>query len=113
MIVGGGKIAVHLANELCKSPEVNVKIIEEDQSVCERLAEILPRATIICGDGTDQNLLSEEKISNADACVTLTDFDESNVVISLYAMQKNVGKVITKINYYGKGINILSKWSTV
>ena len=98
MIVGGGKIAVHLANELCKSPEVNVKIIEEDQSVCERLAEILPRATIICGDGTDQNLLSEEKISNADACVTLTDFDESNVVISLYAMQKNVGKVITKIN---------------
>lgn len=98
MIIGGGKIAVHLATELCKSAEVNVKIIEEDKAVCEKLAETLPRATIICGDGTDQTLLGEEKISNVDACVTLTDFDESNVVISLFAMQKNVGKVITKIN---------------
>ena len=98
MIIGGGKIAVNLASELCKNPEVNVKIIEEDKAVCERLSETLTRATIICGDGTDQMLLSEEKISSMDACVTLTDFDESNVVISLFAMQKNVGKVITKIN---------------
>ena len=98
MVIGGGKITVHLANELCKSSDVNVKIIEEDKNVCERLAEVLPKATIICGDGTDQTLLGEEKISDTDAMVTLTDFDESNVVISLYAMQKEVGKVITKIN---------------
>lgn len=98
MIIGGGKIAVNLTTELCKNPEVNVKIIEEDQATCEKLSEILPRATIICGDGTDQTLLGEEKIASVDACVTLTDFDESNVVISLYAMQKNVAKVITKLN---------------
>ena len=98
MIVGGGKIAGHLASELTKNPEVNVKIIEEDKAVCERLAEVLPRATIICGDATDQNLLREEKIAECDACVTLTEYDESNVVISLYAKQKDVGKVITQIN---------------
>lgn len=98
MIVGGGKIAVHLATELTQTPEINVKIIEEDRATCEYLAEILPRATVICGDATDQALLSEEKISECDACVTLTDYDESNVVVSLYAKQKQVEKVITKIN---------------
>ena len=98
MIVGGGKIAVHLATELTKNPDINVKVIEENKAVCEHLAEILPRATVICGDATDQNLLSEEKIMECDACVTLTDYDESNVVVSLYAKQKQVEKVITKIN---------------
>ncbi|MBR2871417.1 MAG: Trk system potassium transporter TrkA [Clostridia bacterium] len=97
VIVGGGKIAVNLANELLKS-DISVKIIEIDRDKCQKLAEALPRATIICGDGTDQTLLNEEKIMDADACVTLTDYDERNIMISLYAMQKNVSKVITKIN---------------
>ena len=97
-IIGGGKISVHLATELLKNPDTNVKIVEEDPSICERLAEILPKATIVCGDATDQTLLNEEKVMDADACVALTDLDETNVVLSLYAKQKNVGKIITKIN---------------
>lgn len=97
VIVGGGKIAVNLATELLKS-DINVKIIEIDKERCQKLAETLPRATIICGDGTDQTLLTEEKFMDADACVTLTDYDERNIMISLYAMQKNIAKVITKIN---------------
>jgi trk system potassium uptake protein TrkA len=78
--------------------DINVKIIEIDKERCQKLAETLPRATIICGDGTDQTLLTEEKFMDADACVTLTDYDERNIMISLYAMQKNIAKVITKIN---------------
>lgn len=97
-IIGGGKISVHLASELLKNIDTNVKIIEEDAKVCERLAELLPKATIVCGDATDQTLLNEEKVMDTDACVALTDLDETNVVLSLYAKQKNVGKVITKIN---------------
>lgn len=96
-IVGGGKIAHYLATELLKT-DINVKIIEQDKTVCERLSQSMIGATIICGDGTDQALLTEEKIMDCDACVTLTDYDEKNLMISLYAMQKNVGKVITKIN---------------
>ncbi len=97
-IIGGGKITVHLAQELLKNPDTNVKIVEEDPAVCDRLSEILPKATIVCGDATDQTLLNEEKVMDADACVALTDLDETNVVLSLYAKQKNVGKIITKVN---------------
>ncbi len=96
-IVGGGKIAFYLANELVKSG-VNVKIVENDEGRANALAEALPKATIILGDGTDSSLLDEENIKGSDACITLTGVDEENVIVSLYAKQTGVGKVITKID---------------
>lgn len=97
ILVGGGKISYHLATKLLKS-DVGVKIIEKDENICQKFADLLPRATVIQGDGIDRTLLNEENISKTDALVTLTDSDEDNVVISLYALQKNVEKVITKVN---------------
>ncbi len=96
MLVGGGKVAYYLAQELIKEG-VDVKIIENNPERCQKLSELLPSATIICGDGTDHNLLSEENVKGYDACVTMTGFDETNVMISLYARQKGVSKVITKL----------------
>ena len=54
---------------------------------CRHLSEVLPKATVICGDGTDQELLEEEDVTASDAFVALTDRDEDNLIISLYAMQ--------------------------
>ncbi|MBE7061733.1 MAG: Trk system potassium transporter TrkA [Clostridiales bacterium] len=96
-IVGGGKITYYLALELIKSG-LDVKIIENDEGRAQVLAGALPKATVILGDGTDNALLDEENIKGADACVTLTGIDEENVIVSLYAKQKGVGKVITKID---------------
>ncbi|MBR5900324.1 MAG: Trk system potassium transporter TrkA [Clostridia bacterium] len=96
-IVGGGKVAYYLAEHLLKEG-ADVKILESNEERCHQLAQLLPRATVIHGDGTDQSVLDEESITNCDACVTLTGFDEGNVMISLYAMQKEVKKVITKID---------------
>ncbi|MBR2160310.1 MAG: Trk system potassium transporter TrkA, partial [Clostridia bacterium] len=96
-IVGGGKITYYLALELIKSG-LDVKIIENDEGRAQVLAGTLPKATVILGDGTDNALLDEENIKGADACVTLTGIDEENVIVSLYAKQKGVGKVITKID---------------
>ena len=96
-IVGGGKIAYYLASLLI-GKGFSVKILEKDQARCKELSETLPAATILCGDGTDQNVLKEEDLDNADACVTLTGVDEENVIISLYATQQNLGKVITKVD---------------
>ena len=97
MIIGGGKVSYYLSKELLKEG-IDVKIIENDSARCSALAELLPRATIINGDGTNQSILHEEGIATTDACVTLTNFDEGNVMISLYANQQNVHKVITKVN---------------
>ncbi|MBE7086949.1 MAG: Trk system potassium transporter TrkA [Clostridiales bacterium] len=96
-IVGGGKIAYYLAQTLCESG-VKVKILEQNADRCKELSELLPKATILCGDGTDLDILKEEKLEKADACITLTGTDEENVIISLYAAQQKMAKVITKVD---------------
>ena len=96
-IIGGGKITFYLAERLLASG-VSVKIVEKDVERAEELSQTLPKATVLLLDATDQDALNEEKLSDSDACVTLTGMDEENVIISLYAMQKGVDKVITKID---------------
>lgn len=98
IIVGGGKITFYLA-KLLLSMGIDVKIIEIDRERCEQLSELLPQATIICGDGVDQALLMEEGLMKTGSFVTLTDMDEENILLSLFARNKHKKmKVITKIN---------------
>ena len=97
MLVGGGRIAYYLANQLIESG-MRVKIIENNRERCQELSEYIPKAEIILGDGTDQSLLNEEGIDSVDSFVSLTGIDEENIVISMYARMKKVDKVITKIN---------------
>ena len=47
---------------------------------------------------TDQRLLIEEGVESAEAFVTLTNYDEENVMLSLFARTKTEGKIATKIN---------------
>ena len=97
MLIGGGDISLYLAEQLTKSG-VYVKIIEESRKRCEELTELLPKAMIIHGDGTDQKVLLEEGITEAESFASLTGIDEENVMLSLYAQSKTNGKIITKIN---------------
>ena len=97
MIIGGGKMAHYLGNELIKN-KYNVKLIEKDYKRCEELSQLLPQATIICGDGSDQNVLEEEGMTSQDAVICLTGKDEENIIVSMYAYKKNIHKIITKIN---------------
>ena len=96
-IVGGGETAYYLAKQLI-STGTRVKIIEKDTKRCEELCEILPKATIINGDGTDTRVLMEEGLENAGSFVTLINIDEENIMLSLFAKSKTDGKIITKIN---------------
>ena len=96
-IVGGGKISVYLTAILEKM-KMRVKIVELSEKRCRLVSEMMPRTTVICGDGTDQELLESERMSAADAFVALTDRDEDNLIISLYAMQQGMHKVVTKCN---------------
>lgn len=111
MIVGGSRIAYYLAEELLNSGS-NVTLFEIDEQHCQELAELLPKATIIHADGSDKNVLDSEGLAQADAMVTLTDIDEENLIVSMYANYLGTYKVITKINrteytevLSGKGID--------
>ncbi|MCC8161058.1 MAG: Trk system potassium transporter TrkA [Oscillospiraceae bacterium] len=97
ILIGGGRISFYLAAQLLESG-IRVKIIEQNIERCRELAEYLPKADIVCGDGTDKNVLGEEGIDNVDSIVTLTGIDEENMIISMYAKTRNVDKIVTKVN---------------
>ncbi len=95
-IVGGGRVCYYLSTELAKSG-TSVKIMENDFNRCKFLSEVLPKADVVNSDATDQQGLEEENFKGADACVVLTGSDETNVIVSLYAVKNKLQKVITKI----------------
>ncbi len=97
MILGGGRISHYLAENILSSG-MSVKIIEKDFDKCRELAESLPGAMIINGDGSDLDLLKSENIGAMDAFISLTGMDEENVIIALLAKKLGVSKVISKVS---------------
>ena len=97
MIAGGGKIPFYLTQSLLKAG-IDVTIIEMDRQRCEELADQLPQATIIHGDATDQRILEEEGLADAQGFAALTGLDEENILVSLYARKASKAKIITKVN---------------
>lgn len=96
MIVGGNKTGYYLADELSKK-KYNVKLIESDKIVAEELAETLPKVTIINGNGAQHDVLIEEGLEAMDAFIAITDDDQENMVVSMFANKVKVRKTITQI----------------
>lgn len=97
ILLGGGKVSYYLASKLIKSG-TNVKIIEKNAARCNELAALLPDAVIIHGDCMDQDLLLSEGAENADGIAALMDYDEENILISLYLKSISKARIITKVN---------------
>ena len=97
MIVGGGKAAYYLADQLIRAG-IAVKIIETNLERCKELSTLLPEAVIINGDGTDEALLREAGLETAESFVPLTGIDEENIMLTLHAKQVSKAKAITKVN---------------
>lgn len=97
MVVGGSKTAVYLT-QLLQRLNMSVKVFEQNRSRCVELCTLLPKAMILHGDGTEHEVLSTENLDRTDAFVALTGDDEANLIVSLYAKQMGVSKVVAKIN---------------
>ena len=97
MIAGGGDVAYYLCRILRKAG-IWLKLIEKDPKRCEMLCTALPEVTVICGDAADQQILLEEGLENANSFAALTNLDEENIMLSLFARVKGCPKLVTKIN---------------
>lgn len=97
VLLGGGKISYYLAQTLLEVG-TKVKIIEKNKKRCNYLAEALPNAVIIHGDCMDQQLLLSEGIEHATGVVALMDYDEENILSSMYVKSVSNAAVITKVN---------------
>ena len=97
LIVGGGAIAYYLSQELLEN-HVRVRIVERDPARCNVLAESLPEAQILNEDGSNRDFLLSEGLESTEAFVALTNIDEENVLLTLFAKKHSRGKLVTKIN---------------
>ena len=97
LIVGGGTLGYYLA-AILSDMKVKIRLIEEKKERCEELSELLPSVTVIYGDGTDKKLLLEEGLAEAESFVTLTNLDEENILLSLFAKKISRAKLVTKVN---------------
>ncbi len=109
MIIGGSRIAYYLASNIQRLG-IRTRIIESDQKRCDELFQLLPDSIIINGDGTDHELLDQERLSEMDAFVALTDRDEENIIAGMYAKDCNVNRVVVKVTrqYYSRIASDLS-----
>lgn len=97
IIVGGGRSSFYLAKRLL-AQGVSVQIVETKKARCEELSMLLPKAVVVNGDGTSEELLNEIGIGTAESLVPLTGIDEENILLTLYAREVSDAKVVTKIN---------------
>jgi len=114
-ILGGGMIAYQLAKLLEESKQIfNVKLIEKDEHRCEGLCKTLQKTLVLQGDATEISMLREEDTDQADAVISATGDDRSNIVAALLARQFGVKKIICEVMkphyvqvYNALGINSL------
>ncbi len=96
LIVGGGEISFYLCQMLARVG-IRTTIIEKNQARCDELSAILTNTTVIHGDAADKEILLEEGLENVDAFAALTNLDEENILLSLFANSRSKAKLITKI----------------
>ena len=102
LICGGGRISYYLA-KLLEKDKIAVTVLEKDYDRCLTLAKQLPDTSVIHGDCANHSILEDQGIADCDAVVTLTDTDETNMVISMFAGSRGVPQIITKLSH---GANI-------
>jgi len=97
--VGGGAIAFYLSQELLEN-HVRVRIVERDPARCDVLAQALPEAQILCEDGSNREFLLSEGLTSTEAFVALTNIDEENVLLTLFAKKHSNGKLVTAFQIF-------------
>ena len=99
LIIGGGRIGYRLA-ALLEQNSIHTKIIERSNERCNVLAQTLNKTVVLCGDGSDQELLKEENIQDMDSLVAVTDNEETNILVSLLGRRMGARNSITKISRF-------------
>ncbi|MDJ0973926.1 MAG: Trk system potassium transporter TrkA [Planctomycetota bacterium] len=95
-VIGGGIVGVAVASGLIEAGW-DVVVIEVDHARCQEIAGQL-KALVLNGDGTDLDLLEEERIGDSSVLVAVTSNDEKNLLVSLLAKHLGVPRIVTRAN---------------
>ena len=97
VIVGGGISGQYLI-ELLKNDRKSITVLENNVARCRELMLMYPDIRVVYSGGEILDVLEEETVSSADAIISLTDNDETNLVISMYAWSCNIPSIITRVD---------------
>ena len=98
VMIAGSDPMTHYLCGMLRRDNMSVTVIDSSLPLCEDLSIKYPEVKVLEGDPTDKSLLMEAGIEHADAVVALTDSDEENILLCLFAKSVSNGKAITKIN---------------
>jgi len=96
MILGGSKVGHKSARDLC-SNRFNVKLIEKNKEKAFEIADNIPNALVINGDGRNVELLEEESLDSMDAFIAVTGNSETNIMSCLVARSKGIKRTIALV----------------
>lgn len=96
IIIGAGRTGRFLAPMLV-SQGLKVKVIEKNPQRCQMLSAMLDDGLVLCGDGTDIDLLTEEGVAEADVVVCITEDDKLNLLLALLAKHLGAKKTIVRV----------------
>ena len=69
-------------------------IVDRDPARCREAARRFPDARILCGDVTDEALLAEERLTEADLLAAVSGNHELNLVTAAYLKSRGVRKTV-------------------
>ncbi len=99
VVFGGGNIGLFLAQQIeAEHPNVTVKVIEANKERAEYVAKTLSRTVVLNGDVLDPEILAEAGVASAEAVVSVTNDDETNILAALLAKRTGARRAMTLIN---------------
>lgn len=96
LILGAGRTGQALAPML-EAEGISVKVIDNDEEHCRQMAEKLKKGIVLCGDGTDIDLLRLEGVSEADTVICTTKDEKLNLMLALLAKHLGVKQTIVRV----------------
>ena len=97
VIIGGSNICDHLL-EMLKEDKCDITILERDRAKCRRLMEKYPHINVEYADEDTLEILEQENLTSADVVISLTEFDETNLITSMYAWSRGIPSIITRVD---------------
>jgi trk system potassium uptake protein TrkA len=97
ILYGASKIAQYLASLLEERP-FSVKLICSDEALCNKLLGQFKRVAVLCGEGTDQDLLLEFNVQDTDYFISASDDEEENILVSLLAKRLGAQRTMALVS---------------
>lgn len=98
VMIGGGNIGVHLAQNLEKFPGIRTRLVELDKDQAQAASMALKKTVVLNGDGLDKETLVEAGVDSADIAVSISNDDRVNVLSAGLAKTAGVRRAICLVN---------------